>query len=648
MIYHGESFGEHEAQVISQGRETGRYSHLLPESIRIHAEAIDERLARIRVCDPAVGSGAFPVGMMGEIVRARFLLETFIKKGKTLYDFKRECIENSLYGVDIDPGAVEIAKLRLWLSLVVDEDDIQNIKPLPNLDYKIVCGNSLVGFPDNLSSPIEKEIEGLIHEYFNETNPTKKSELKIKIDKKIECRYKESFRAFGYHVDFDFKTVFSEVFREKNGFDVIIANPPYVRQEKIAALKQTLQKQFECFTGTCDLFVYFYEKGIRLLRNKGILVFISSNKYFRSGYGEKLRRYLAKNTRICQIIDFGDAPVFDALAYPSILVTQKTDPRDNQLNVVVWQLNDPVEKFEEIITAQSFSMRQSDLTPDGWRLENQVVLKLLDKLRSIGKPLGEYVNGKIFRGIITGLNEAFVVDRETRDRLIEEHASSCEVLKPFLRGRDVKRWKVEYADQYLIKIESSENVNHPWSGKSQREAECIFAQTYPAIYNYFQLFREKLIRREDQGKYYWELRSCTYYDQFEKPKIIYPNICKRNQFAWDESNYITNQKAFIISEASKYLLAILNSQVVMWLFTKLLAKLQNDFYEPSTIFMEKFPIPIIDDTAKIESLVDQILINDNEKPEKDISELEKEIDQILYKLYELTEEEIRVIEGHED
>jgi hypothetical protein len=145
LILKGEQIKEHDERVVAEGRETATYSFIMPESIRNHAALIDEKLASIKVCDPAVGSGAFPVGMMSEIVRARDVLRSWTKTKKTLYDFKRGCIENSLYGVDIDSGAVEIAKLRLWLSLVVDEDDIQNIKPLPNLDYKIVCGNSLIG-----------------------------------------------------------------------------------------------------------------------------------------------------------------------------------------------------------------------------------------------------------------------------------------------------------------------------------------------------------------------------------------------------------------------------------------------------------------------------------------------------------------------
>ncbi|MFA4836702.1 MAG: TaqI-like C-terminal specificity domain-containing protein [Dehalococcoidia bacterium] len=564
---------------------------------------------------------------------------------KTAYDFKRECIENSLYGVDIDAGAVEIAKLRLWLSLIVDEDDIQNIKPLPNLDYKIVCGNSLVGFPENWGSPIEKEIEALIHQHFNETNVSKKNELKIQIDEKIKSRYENSLKAFGYQVNFDFKTVFSEVFQRKGGFDVVIANPPYVRQEEIKELKPTLQKQFECYTGTSDLFVYFFEKGVRLLRENGILTFISSNKYFRSGYGEKLRAYLGTKTRILQVIDFGDAPIFDAIAYPSILVTQKAASNGNTFSALAWKLNEPLERFHETLVTQTITMRQTDLAPNGWRLENQSVLNLLEKLRKAGKPLGEYVNGRLYYGIKTGFNEAFVVDRATRDRLVAEHPSSAEVLKPFLRGRDVKRWKVDFGEQYLIKIESSENKKHAWSGKSEKEAEKVFAKTFPAIHTRFEEFREQLIKRDDQGKYFWELRSCVYWQEFEQPKIIYPDIAKGPEFAFDDNQYHLVNTLYLMPTDQKWLLGLLNSQAVFWFYAKTSSQIRGGFVRFIAQYVSQIPVPVNSDPKPIESLVGQILAAKAKDPTADVSALEGEIDQLVYQLYGLTEEEIGIVEG---
>jgi type I restriction-modification system DNA methylase subunit len=631
---------------IQQGiQKTTKYQVKL-RSIQANAELIDEALANIRVCDPAIGSGAFPVGLMMVIVRTRNILTTYLpdKESRTNYNFKRHAIQRSLYGVDIDPGAVEIAKLRLWLSLVVDEEDIKQIQPLPNLDYKIVCGNSLQKCEqDILFWPLFHELEKLKIEYFDETSKTKKADLKLKIDTLME-------KIKGKSKDFNFTVDFSEVFPLENadnpGFDIIIANPPYIRQEQIKELKPELQKFFSCYSGTADIYIYFYERGRQILKKGGTLTYISSNKYFRAGYGEKLRRFLGNNCQVCQIIDFGDAPVFEAIAYPSIIVLKNIPPQENDIKILNWQPGPPLSEFASVVDDKSVSLPQKELTPDGWRLESLVELRLLEKLRKAGKPLGEYVGGRFYRGILTGLNEAFVVDQETRDMLITEHFSSTELLKPFLRGKDVKRWNVNFSNVYLIKIESSENKVHPWSGKTEKEAEAIFATKYPAIYKWLVKYHEKLVKRDDQGKYYWELRSCRYWEEFEQSKITYPNICKRNEFSWDDKRYYTNQKSFIIPGASKYLLAILNSSVVTWLFDKTLAKLQNGFYEPSAVFMKDFPIPINTSQGDIENIVDKILSTKAKDPKADVSEIEHQIDQLVYQLFGLTLEEIVVVEGN--
>lgn len=653
LIYRGEQTRENDARVEREGRETKNYSYSLPEGIRKKAGLIDRLLENIIICDPAVGSGAFPVGMMSEIVRIRTVLSTFMeeKASRTPYDFKRHCIEHSLYGVDIDPGAVEIAKLRLWLSLIVDEEDIKTIKPLPNLDYKIVCGNSLIGLPAPTLKDVDlaPEIEMLKNAYLEETNPITKKQLKNKIDGAFKRLVQDAqqYTSTVLDTDFDFNIHFSEVFHEKEGFDVVIGNPPYVRQEQIKEYKSWFKAAYtHCYAGTADIYVYFYEKGLELLHKGGILAFITSNKYMRASYGERLRRYLSTSTTIRQLIDFGDAPVFEATAYPSIIILEKAKPQNGKIKALDWQRSTPVADFEQAAQKSNLLILQKELTADGWRIESPAALRLLEKLRKAGTPLGEYVNGRFYRGILTGLNEAFVVDRATRDRLIAEHPSSEEVLKPFLRGRDVKRWRVDFAEQCLIKIESSENKQHPWSGKKDNEAESIFAETYPAIYGYLESYRDKLIKRDDQGKYFWELRSCKYWREFEQPKIVYPNICKRNEFAWDDKCFFTNQKAFIIPRASKYLLGILNSKVVFWLFEKLLAKLQHDYYEPSSIFMKDFPIPKIEHVHvdKIEFIVDEIIRTIQKNATIDINDKEHEIDELVYMLYGLAKDEIAIIE----
>ena len=309
LIHYGEQIHENEARVESKGKETKTYSYKLPESIRKNASLIDQKLADIAVCDPAVGSGAFPVGMMSEIVKGRTVLTTFIKEeSRTTYDFKRQCIEKSLYGVDIDPGAVEIAKLRLWLSLVVDEDDIKRIEPLPNLDYKIVRGNSLLGFPSGVLKhvEIENEIEKLKKLYFRAFDVKEKRELKTKIDenfKKLVEEAKQYSDKVG-DVTFDFKVYFSEVFHYKGGFDVVIANPPYGISITKKENPQMANQYKIILKGEIETYILFYFKGLRLLHRNGYLSYITPDSWFTNRGASLFREWLTKNHSIIDVFDW--------------------------------------------------------------------------------------------------------------------------------------------------------------------------------------------------------------------------------------------------------------------------------------------------------------------------------------------------------
>jgi type II restriction/modification system DNA methylase subunit YeeA len=272
---------------------------------------------------------------------------------RTAYNFKRRCIEYSLYGVDIDPGAVEIAKLRLWLSLVVDEDDIKNIKPLPNLDYKVVCGNSLLGYPYKPRGL--NKIERLKAQFFKETRPKEKEKLHKEIDDAIYGLYKNTKQSLGYKVTMDFKINFSEVFRQKGGFDVVIANPPYVRQEAIRHLKPHLAKAFDNFyCGTADIYTYFYKCGVDLLKPVGHLCFIAPNKFMRAGYGKNTRVLLTTLVTPKLLIDFGDLPIFDATTYPSILLVEKRRPdAHDKATAATFMEAEQLERIEKSGTARS-------------------------------------------------------------------------------------------------------------------------------------------------------------------------------------------------------------------------------------------------------------------------------------------------------
>jgi type I restriction-modification system DNA methylase subunit len=644
LIYQGEFGVEHDVQVDEKGRETKAYSWKLPESIRANAERIDQALADIKICDPAIGSGAFPVGMLHEIVRARETLTTYLpdNAARTPYHFKRHAIQESIYGVDVDCGAVDIAKLRLWLSLVVDEDDFLSIKPLPNLDYKIVCGNSLFGVERNLlNSHLFEELETLKQRFFQEINPRQKKEEKAQIERLIRQLTNNDER-------FDFEIYFSEVFHPKSGFDVVIANPPYVRQESIKEFKPQLKQAFGVFyCGTADLYTYFYKLGLEILKPSGHLCFIAPNKFMRAGYGRNTRVLLAGEATPKIVIDFGDLPIFDATTYPSILLVEKGKPEAAGKTLTA-TFTDPSQlvRLDETLAAVGFSMPIDALKAEGWTLERPDVLALMEKFRKAGKPLGEYVEGKFYYGIKTGLNEAFVIDEASRQRLIAENPKSADLIKPWLRGRDIRKWKAEWAGLYLITIASSANRHWLWSdAKTDGEALRLFEQTYPAIYRHLVQWKKQLQKRDDQGKYWWELRSCVYYEEFDRPKIVYPNITKTNVFAFDTTGILTNQKCFIIPVDDLYLLSVLNSKMgTMW-FRVTLPLLRGGFFEPSALFMEKFPVfpateiqkaPIIERTRAI--------LADPDSPA--VPCLEEEIDGLIYKLYGLAEAEISLVEGN--
>ncbi len=635
FIHSGDQASYYEAARVDG---TG-YQRKLPKTIETHARLLDDNLATITVCDPAVGSGAFLVGMMQEIVRARSSLTNYFnvaeRAERTAYHFKRNAIQNCLYGVDIDPGAVEIAKLRLWLSLVVDEEDVRQIKPLPNLDYKIVVGNSLLGFP--FKSPRIQRIEKLKADYFDEAHHDKKQRLKHEIDEELSQAFASSKRSLGYEVTFDFGIYFSEVFRTKEGFDVVIANPPYVRQEAIKELKPALKSIYECFTGTADLLVYFYERAVKLLTPGGNIAFITSNKFYRAGYGEKLRGFLARELTLHQLIDFGDAPVFEAIAYASILTGVRTAPGKNAAALgYTWEKGLPFDRIAQIVPERGQQIRQDELKSDGWRLESPAVLRLLEKLRRAGKPLNEYVNGRIYRGIVTGLNEAFVVDGATRTKLIAEDKKSSEIIKPWLRGRDVKRWKTTPKDFWLCYVGWETKIDH-----------------YPAIKKHLTSFRKELMDRPEVkvGRVPWYAMSryaSDYWQEFAVPKIVVPAIAGEMEFAYDADGYFLNNKASLaVPKDPFYCLAILNSPVSLWFAKQVFATKDGGFFDFEPRYCSQFPIPAASPEKQkpVERLVNRILAAKARDATADVSALEREIDELVYVLYDLTLEEIALIEA---
>ena len=446
LIKYGEAVVEHDSRVINEGRETERYAFKLPKNVREHANLIDENLETIRICDPAVGSGEFVVGMMNEIIRARNALTTYLGDDgeRTSYHFKRHAIQNCLYGVDIEPSAVEIAKLRLWLSLVVEEEERERIQPLPNLDYKIVQGDSLLGVEKNLlNNHLFVELEKLKPLYFDETSASKKDNYKNQIDYLIS-------KITNGRTEFDFEVYFSEIFHQNKGFDVVIGNPPYVQLQKNGGELGRRYRDigFTTFASTGDIYLLFYEKGCELLKANGHLCYITSNKWMRAGYGNKLREFFVKKTNAKNLLDFGGFQVFEnATVDTNILLIEKAPPRQQ-----LWathfksdfRAGDSIGRY-----AKENAVHLPRLGNDTWFIGSKAEINLKEKIERIGKPLKEW-DIAINYGIKTGYNTAFIIDNPTKERLIAEDPKSEEIIKPILRGRDIKRYYINWADLWLI------------------------------------------------------------------------------------------------------------------------------------------------------------------------------------------------------
>jgi type I restriction-modification system DNA methylase subunit len=635
----------------------------------VETQKLIAAIEKTRILDPACGSGAFPMGALHRLVymlskldpnniewkhrqleaakrdrkKAESMeesgsretaiqdVESRIKDIETSFDTthhdldyarKLYLIENSIFGVDIQPIACQIAKLRFFISLLVDQKSEKLLRPLPNLETRIVAANTLIPVEKATEhqlfigaeqvNALREELRRVRHAHFNARTPEAKQryreqdeEIRAKLSVELEhigmpnttARLLASWNPYDQNSHasfFDPEWMFSLSPAEFTGFDIVIGNPPYVRQEKIKEQKPEFKRLYDCFSGAADLYVYFYERGIQLLNDGGVFSFITSNKWMRSGYGEKLRDYLKSKTRIRRMIDFGDAEIFDAIAYPCIVILENRKAgKEVGFKALKWNQDEwKVEDVTRHLAGDTFQMSQADLAADAWRLESKIKLQLLDRIKLAGSPLGEYVRGRVYRGILTGLNDAFVVSRGTRDELVNAHPSSAEVIKPFLRGRDIKRWQVEFEEQYLIRIESSENVQHPWSGKPDAKAEKSFSETYPAIYAFMKSQRKELKARCDQGKYYWELRSCAYWEEFEQPKIIVPAITDTVNFAPDLQGYYCNNKATIfIPESVLFTCAVVNSQVSAWFATQTFATKQGGFFDFEPRYSTQLVIP---------------------------------------------------------
>jgi adenine-specific DNA-methyltransferase len=476
----------------------------------------------------------------------------------------------------------------------------------------------------------------------------KKEKLEKEIEK-LTAQIEEIKHNKIYENAFEWRFEFPEVLDEEGdftGFDVVIGNPPYIRQEAFKELKPYLQQNFETYTGTADLFVYFIELGLNKLRENGEFVFIVPNKWMRAGYGGPLREFI-RRYRINNILDFGDLPVFEeATTYPCILSIAKSEPHPAFQAANIDTLNFP-EGLDAWLADRRMDVLADELQASGWTLTDARAQRLLAKVREKGVPLGEYVDGKIFRGVLTGLNEAFVIDEATKDRLIAEDAKSAELIKPFLAGRDIKRYEVPKSGKYLILLKNGDTKS--WFGDlNEEKAWAKLKGKYPAITDHLLPYERKAKKRYDQGQYWWELRACDYYEEFEKEKIIIPAIVQQASYCLDDQACFSNDKTSIIPVDDKYLLGLLNSHTVDFVLKNISSTKRGGYYEYKPMYVSALPILKDSDSEKknkISQLVTQILTQKQTSPSTDTSALEAQIDQLVYELYGLTEEEIAIVEG---
>ncbi|MDZ4734401.1 MAG: TaqI-like C-terminal specificity domain-containing protein [Nitrospirota bacterium] len=594
FIHSGDQASHYEAARV----EGTSYQRKLPKSIETHARQLDDKLAEIAVCDPAIGSGAFPVGMMQEIVRARSALTPYFNDvhDRTAYLFKRHAIQNCLYGVDIDPGAVEIAKLRLWLSLVVDEDDVKQVKPLPNLDYKIVTGNALIGFP--FDSQRLQEVEQLKVSFFEETDHETKAHLKNQIDNKINECFRASKKSLGYEVNFDFKINFSEIFHGDGGFDICIANPPYgakfSKEEKQLFLKTYRHQDYQL-----DSYLLFLERAFSFLCLGGVLAFIIPNPWLTNLKLEKIRRFIFEKQTVRGIAHYSKK-MFEAVVDTEVVIIQKAPPIANSVVVRIVQDRDSV-AFN--IVSQD-KLRELNGEPVNIFLDERHD-SLLDKLKKSGELLGDVC--KVAAGMKpyeVGKGSPPQTQEILSARIYDATYQKDKFYRPLLRGRDIER--------YLVKWDGTRWIKYGNNLAAPRKLENFTA----------------------------------------KKKIVIRQTGDSLVAALDESQFICMNNMHTINSGDGnfdllYLLGLINSSLLNWYFQCMNPEKGEALAEIKKEHVEKLPIVSASpqQQARIIALVDKIITAKKKNEGTDTTALEREIDQLVCELYQLTKDEKAIVQS---
>jgi hypothetical protein len=682
---------------------------------------VRERVLRLKILDPAMGSGHFLVNATHAVANfiVEYLSETPWENSELNTDvatWKRQAAERCIFGVDLNELAVELARLCLWMTTAA------NGKPLTFLDHHLRWGNSLVGawrkdvgiYPltkkeskqmftlplDRFEVELDQVLAGYQDLYAKNSDRVEEVREKARIfDEEIypilqayrelldlhigvhfgnglkEAQYAQLGAAvqdpttwiqlkklglselLAHHAEkhwFHWELEFPEVFvGEKPGFDVVVGNPPYVRQERISEQKSFFQTAFNpVYHGGADLYVYFLVQGIRNLTKGGILGFITANKWLRADYAAELRHYLPQQARPLQLLDYGHSKVFPGTdTFPCILIVRSEDGQEQvEAKLLFADVSDRTRgntTLQTYMRRHGFEVPYTNLQRTSWILEPTGVSELIEKFQTKLPKLGDRTGTDALRGIITGLNDALYVDTSTRNRLIEEDPECESLLRKLLRGRTIKRWHSVWDGDWMIAIPSSSNQTWPWSDcEDEKKAEQFFQQTYPSIYHHLKVFESPLRLRQDQGQFWWELRSCDYYDELEKPKIVIQQILYHSVFALDDKNFWVNQTVYFLPIDDLYLLAILNSRVIWWYLYRMWPHKKDEALSVQKPHLLSLPIPEVTDDlhSQIETLAHQareIAGQDNRLP--DLLELETQLNEYMIEAFKLSRAEVAMI-----
>ena len=531
-----------------------------------HLQQYREWLLQITILDPACGSGAFLNAALQWLMAEHKLIDEMEAKvaGATIefQGVENSILENNLYGVDINEESVGIAQLALWLRTAKPH------RKLNSLNQNIKCGNSLISDP-----------------------------------------------AIAGDKAFDWQKEFPKVF-EKGGFDVVIGNPPYVQLQSMGTMSDAYAKcGFETFNKSADLYCLFTERGYSLLKEGGLQSFIMPNKWMLVSYGKELRRFMAK-TDLQQIINFGDVQFFDeATIYVCIFVTRKDNKQRNDVQALSLNQKTYHGDFLNEVPAQLAAYPADTFGESEWIIQPKAHFDILKKMLQQGTALKD-MPISIYRGVLTGYNDAFFIDEDTKERLIAEDPKSAELIKPLLRGRDIQVWAPVWDNLYLLFVpwhfpNHSDSTIQGASEKSEND----FKERYPSIYAYLENHKEKLSARnkaETGIRYEWyalQRWAADYYEEFSKPKIMYPNMTSLFPFIYDEKGFFGNDKTFMITANDdsvnlKYITAILNSKLCkLWIWYNC-PELQGGTREIRKVYFENFRIPLNVDQQPLARLTD--------------------------------------------